>query len=377
MRKMHVLYEGLSRGLPLLALLFGIYLFIGRFVAGLVVDFTQGTLMGTWYYNLILGYTSVFMDRDDFIPYLIIGEYGLLTMVPIYLLGLLLPLVASFYFVLYILQDSGLLQRISLSSRRFFRFIGLSGEGVIPLLLGFGCVTAALISVNTLKNERERFIASILLCIAIPCSAQFAIILAVTSILPFRYMFVYMLTIALIFVLSGFLLNRLIPGKLIARIPEPQSLSFPHLIPALAGTFRASRDFLKDAAPTFALGGLLMSVLNYKGAFVVIHKWCEPVTVGLLGLPNRATDLFLLAIIKKDLGAAEFYAAVTKDAFSNIQITVILVVMTLFVPCFASIMILLKDRGLLTALIIWAGSFILSFAAGGSVSAILLFLSKI
>ena len=109
----------LSGCLPVLALIFGVYIFIGRFVAGIVVDFTQNILMGTWYYNLIMCYFSAFMDRDSFVPSLLIGEYGLLTMVPVYLLGLLLPLVFSFYFVLYLLKDSGLLHRSPLGYTTF------------------------------------------------------------------------------------------------------------------------------------------------------------------------------------------------------------------------------------------------------------------
>jgi len=52
---------------------------------------------------------------------------------------------------------------------------------------------------------------------------------------------------------------------------------------------------------------------------------------------------------------------------------VILVVMTLFVPCFASLMILIKDRGLTVALATWGGSFLLSFGIGAVVSRLLRF----
>ena len=358
-------------GLIVLLLLLCIYLFIGKFVADPVVDFTQGTLMGTWYYNLVVGYSSAFMDRDNFLPSLLIGEYGLFTMVPVYLLGLLLPLVFSFYLVLYLLRDSGLLRYISRSAHSLFRHLGLSGEGVIPLLLGFGCVTAALISVNSLASERERLIASILLCLAVPCSAQFAIILAVSSILPFAYMFIYLAAILIVFIIIGILLNKLVPGKSSYRIPQPAPLTLPAFFSTITGAIRASRVFLVDAAPTFALGGFLMATLNYTGGFRKIHQWCSPITSGLLELPDRATDLFLLAIIKKDLGAAELYAAVTQNSFSDAQITVVLVVMTLFVPCFASLMVLFKDRGPIVALSTWIGSFFLSFGIGAVISRLL------
>ncbi|MGI6732907.1 MAG: nucleoside recognition domain-containing protein [Anaerovoracaceae bacterium] len=366
-----ILSKPFGGGFLVFCLLTGIYLFIGKFVAGPVVDFTQGTLMGTWYYNFVVGYLSAFMDRDRFIPFLLIGEYGLLTMTPIYLFGLLLPLVFSFYLVLHLLEDSGLLLRISYSVQGAFRHLGLSGEGIIPLLLGFGCVTAALISVNSLTSKREQIIASILLCLAVPCSAQFAIILAISSFLPFPYILVYLSVVIILFIATGLLLNLLISGEANTRMLSPGPVRVPNFFSSFAHALRASRNFLTDATPTFAFGGLLMAILSYIGGFQKIHQWCSPITSGLLQLPDRATDLFLLAIIKKDLGAAEMYAAVTQGSFSDIQITVILIVMTLFVPCFASLMVLYKDRGPFIASLTWIGSFLLSFSVGAVISRLL------
>lgn len=367
----HIISKPLGGGLLVFSILAGIYLFIGKYIAGPVVDFTQGTLMGNWYYNFVVGYLSAFMDRDNFLPFLLFGEYGLLTMTPIYLLGLLLPLVFSFYLALHLLKDSGLLARVSYSVQGIFRHLGLSGEGIIPLLLGFGCVTAALISVNSLSSKREQLIVSILLCLAIPCSAQFAIILAISSFLPFKYIIVYLSVVLMLFIVTGLLLKLLIPGEPSTRAPSPVPLRIPGFFSSFTLAIRASWDFLVDAAPTFAFGGLLMALLSYTGGFQKIHQWCSPITSGLLQLPDRATDLFMLAIIKKDLGAAEMYAAVSQGSFSDIQITVILIVMTLFVPCFASLMVLYKDRGPLIASLTWAGSFLLSFSVGAVISRLL------
>ena len=44
----HIISKPLGRGLLVFSILAGIYLFIGKFIAGPVVDFTQGTLMGNW-----------------------------------------------------------------------------------------------------------------------------------------------------------------------------------------------------------------------------------------------------------------------------------------------------------------------------------------
>ena len=62
--------------------------------------------MGNWYYNFVVGYLSAFMDRDGFFPFLLFGEYGLLTMTPI-CQGLLLPIVFLLRLALHLLKDSG------------------------------------------------------------------------------------------------------------------------------------------------------------------------------------------------------------------------------------------------------------------------------
>jgi len=54
------------------------------------------------------------------------------------------------------------------------------------------------------------------------------------------------------------------------------------------------------------------------------------------------------------------------------QVVVALVTITLFVPCIASLMVMLKERGLKEGLVIWAGTWVIAFAVGGLVSQILI-----
>jgi len=75
-----------------------------------------------------------------------------------------------------------------------------------------------------------------------------------------------------------------------------------------------------------------------------------------------------MSIIKRDLGAAGFYSMVTNGAFTQKEILITLIVLTLFVPCFASQMILFKQGKALTATLIWIGSFIIAFSVGGFIS---------
>lgn len=359
-------------GFPFLAgVLCLIFLFIGKFLSQTVVDFTQGYLMEQCYYPVIFSFFSRFVDPDSLAGVLLIGEYGLLTMVPIYLFGLLLPLIIGFYFSLALLEDSGLLPRISVLCDRLFTRFGLNGKAVIPMLLGFGCVTMALITTRILGTKRERLIATVLLCIAVPCSAQFAVILAIASTLPPFYFVLYGGSILGLFFLLGALLDRFLPGVSSDLFLVLPPLRLPGAKNVLQKTAMKSKHFLRDAGPMFLLGSLVISILSYTGGFSALHQMLLPVTQGFLGLPPQSATLFLMSVIKRDLGAAYFYTMVSENLLSFPQMTVALTVMTLFVPCFASVAILFKERGPAAAMAIWLASFGCAFLMGGLLAALL------
>lgn len=359
-------------GIPFFsALLCLIFLFIGKFLSQTVVAFTEDYLMGECYYHFIFNLVSSILDPDTFLGNLLIGEYGLLTMVPIYLFGLLLPLLIGFYLTLALLEDSGLLPRIAVLTDSLFTKFGLNGKAVIPLLLGFGCVTMALITTRILGTKRERLIASALLCIAVPCSAQFSVIMAIAGILPAPYFFLYGAAILSLFFLLGHALDRFLPGissDLFLTLPP---LRLPSLKNVLQKTAVKSSHFLEDAGPMFLIGSLLISTLFYTGGFVTLRQFLLPLTEGLLGLPGETATLFLMSIIKRDLGAAYLHSMVSQGLLSFPQMTVALTVMTLFVPCFASLAILFKERGAAAASAIWLASLAAAFCAGGLMALLL------
>lgn len=356
-------------GLPLLTLMLAtIFLVFGKVVAQTVVGFTQTIVMGTWYFNWITGLLYPLLDPDSLLGGLLIGEYGILTMVPIYLLGLLLPLVTSFYFLISLLEDSGLLPRLAVLSDRIFTRFGLNGKAVIPTLLGFGCVTMALVTTRILGSKRERLIASALLCVAIPCSAQFTIILSAASFLTLPYLIVYSSVIAAVFFITGSLLNLLMPGSSTDLFLTLPPLRLPAGGNLIKKTARKTRQFLCDTGMMFLLGSLIITSLNDIGGFQALHRLLSPLTQTLLGLPGETAALFVMSIIKRDLGAAGLYSIMQQGLLTQPQLTVALIVMTLFVPCFASLFVLWKEQGPVAAALIWLGSFLAAFTVGGAAS---------
>lgn len=360
-------------GFPLLfAALAVMYVFLGYFIAQTVVGITEEQIMGTYYYNFIMGIFTPLFSQGSFWYDFFIGEFGVLTMVPIYILGLLLPLVIGFYFLLAILEDSGYLPRIATLVDRGMMRIGLNGRAIIPIILGFGCITMASISTRILGSKRERFIATLLLGLAIPCSAQLGVIITMASSLGMGYILIFVLSIFLVFGITGMLLDKIMPGESTDLLIDIPPLRIPRLNNILSKTWSKTVMFLKEASPLFALGGVLITVLRYFNILTFIENATEGIIVSILKLPKEVATSFIMGIIRRDFGAAGLFSLADQGMLTSAQTLVSLVVITLFVPCIAAVLIIFKERGWKDAAIIWVGSFVISFLAGGILAHIII-----
>ena len=113
---------------------------------------------------------------EGFIQELLVGEYGLITVALTYAIAIILPITATFFIAFAILEDSGYLPRLAIMSNRIFNLMGLNGKAVLPMVLGLGCGTMAVMTSRILETK-ERLIITFLLALAVPCSAQLGVIL--------------------------------------------------------------------------------------------------------------------------------------------------------------------------------------------------------
>lgn len=359
-------------GLPILfGVLVLMYLFLGDFIAQTVVGITEETIMGTWYYTFIMDIFGPFFTEGSFFYEIIIGEFGLLTMVPIYVLGLLLPLVVGFYFLLALLEDSGYLPRVAALLDKSLTKIGLNGKAVIPMILGFGCVTMATITTRILGNKRERFIATMLLALAVPCSAQLGVIVVMAASLPMHLTLTYVATILIVFILVGFVLNKLMPGTSTDLLIDIPPLRIPRFGNVLSKTWSKSWHFLTEATPLFMIGALLITLLQFFNILERIQVLVAPLVVSVLRLPKEVVTPFIMGIIRRDFGAAGLFTLSEQGLLTPEQSVISLVVITLFVPCIAAALVLFKERGWKHAAVIWVTSFAIAFATGGLLAFIL------
>lgn len=353
-------------GFPILLFtLWIMYEFLGVFIAQTVVGITEETIMGTYYYEFIMKILSPIFGSESFWSDFFIGEFGLFTMVPIYLLGLLLPLVVGFYFLLSILEDSGYLPRIAALVDRGLTKLGLNGRAIIPMILGFGCVTMATMTTRILGSKRERFIATMLLGLAIPCSAQLGVIAGMISTVGAKYLIIYSFTILIVFILTGTILNKIMPGKSTDLLIDIPPLRLPRIKNVLSKTFSKTKMFLKEASPLFVFGAMLITVMQRFGTLTAIQNATAPITENILKLPRETATSFIMGIIRRDFGAAGLFDLADQGLLNPAQIVISLVVITLFVPCIAAILIIFKERSWKESALIWVGSFVISFVVGG------------
>ncbi|MEE9399569.1 MAG: ferrous iron transporter B [Dehalococcoidales bacterium] len=350
-------------GIPilLLALYFGLYQFVGVFGAGTLVDFIEGSVFGQWL-NPWVNDIAVKYIPFKILQDLFVGEYGIITLGLSYAIAIIFPIVTTFFIVFSIIEDSGYLPRLAMLIDRVFKIIGLSGRAVIPIVLGFGCDTMATIVTRTQETRRERVITTMLLALAIPCSAQLGVIFAILSGNGLALL-IWIGVVALIFLLVGYLASRVIPGKRASFYMEVPPLRLPKISNVLVKTYTRLQWYFVEVLPLFILASILLWLGSLTGVFGLIISGLEPL-VKVIGLPLETAIVFLYGFFRRDFGAAGLYDLHSSGVLSGVPLVVTAVILTLFIPCVAQFLVMLKERGIKTALAITAFIFPFAFLVG-------------
>ena len=346
----------------LLGVLFAVYEFVGVFGAGTLVGLMEINLFGQYINPAISG----FVKSNISVPWmvdLLVGQYGLWTMGMTYALALILPIVTTFFIAFGLLEDSGYFARLSVLANRLFKLIGLNGRAVLPMVLGLGCVTMATVTTRILHSPRERLITIFLMALAIPCSAQLGVVLGLLGGISFSATLIWVISMVAVLMLAGFLAAKLIPGRRIPLVTEMPPIRLPLMGNVAKKTVGRLKWYLIEVIPLFLLGTLIMFLLNQFGALAVIIRAGEPLVSGWLGLPKEASAAFVMGFLRRDFGATGLFAL--SHELSPIQAVVGMVTLTLFVPCIASVMMIIKEQGMKIAMAMLALIIPFAFFFGG------------
>ncbi len=323
----------------LVAVLFGIYIFtfsFGNFFSGLIDELY--TLWSEFIYNsfgeenLIV---KIFWDG---------GLGGFLGGI-----GGVLVYVIPFFFVIEILQDSGYLPRAAFLMDKIMHSLGVHGKTIIPMILGFGCNVPACAGCRIMETEREKKI-SVALTSLVPCAAVMTVVLGLVG----RYlgffwvMILFLINFGVIF-LIGRILNKVMPGECTELIMEMHEYRMPNSKVILKQTWLRTKEFIYKALPIIIVFGILLEILLIFNALEPINVVLSPVTVLWLGLPAITGVFLIYGILRKELTLvllsilANSLNVTLLELLTPIQMIVFCLVSMLYIPCFATIIIIAKQ----------------------------------
>ncbi|MCX8022553.1 MAG: ferrous iron transport protein B [Syntrophorhabdaceae bacterium] len=357
-------------GVPILffILYFGIYKFVGEFGAGVLVDFLEGTIfeerINPWITEL-----AVQLLPWKVLQELFVGEYGVITLGVRYSIALILPIVTTFFLAFSVIEDTGYLPRLSLLIDRLFKVIGLTGRAVIPMVLGLGCDTMATMVTRTLPTKRERIIATLLLALAVPCSAQLGVLLALFdgNVPVFS---IWLGIVILVFLLVGFLSKMVMPGERPSFYMEIPPLRLPKISNVLTKTWARVYWYFKEIFPMFIFTSVFIWLGQLVGLFDALVR-CLEYPISLLGLPDKSAVSFLFGFLRRDYGAAGFYDLKKAGLLTGNQLLVASVTLTLFLPCVAQFLVNVKERGVKVGVGLSLFVLLLSFSVGYTINLLL------
>ncbi len=353
-------------GIPIAAmLLYLMYLFVGSFGATFLVDTINGSLFEgfliPWTTRLVDPVPSVFI-RDMLVD----PDFGILPTGVFLALGLVLPVLFCFYIAFGLLEDSGYLPRISILLDKLLQKIGLNGKGVIPLVMGFSCVTMAILTTRMLDTEKEKNIAALLLLLGMPCAPLLAVMFIVLGKMPVSASITVFGIIFIQIMLAGFLANKILPGRRTPLLMEIPAMRRPQMIQVLKMAALKTYFFMKEAVPVFILASFVVFLFDRAGGLAVLEQVSKPVISGFMGLPEKSVQVFIKTIIRRESGAVEIEHL--SAVYTNLQMVVNLLVMTFLSPCMNAVIVLFKERGSRAATVMMGTVMVYAVLVGSMVS---------
>ncbi len=345
----------LTGGIIALAVLAGSFLlvrFIGESLIGYVLDPLFNTLWaplllrlsdllggGGFFHNIVVG--AISGGEVNFVE-----SFGLLTSGLYVPFAMVLPYLISFYLVLGLLEEIGYLPRLAVLMDTIMHRLGLHGYAIIPTMLGLGCNVPAILATRVLESKRERFIAAILISIAVPCVALQAMVIGLVGQHGIQYVAIVYGTLLVVWVILGIILGYIVKGFTPELLIEIPPYRLPQWRTVLQRVQMRAYGFLVEAVPIILGAVLIINILLFLGVFGAIANFTAPVVTGLLGLPKEAVTGLVVGFLRKDaaLGMLAPLALTAK------QLVVGSVVLAMFFPCIAAFVVFLRELGVVNML---------------------------
>jgi ferrous iron transport protein B len=211
----------------------------------------------------------------------------------------------------------------------------------------------------------RRVIATLLLVLAVPCSAQLGLITGLLAMHGFTLWLAYLGCLLAIFLAVGWLAARVLPGSGATFHMEMPPLRWPRISNVLRKTWMRLVWYFREVVPLFLWASVILWALDQTKVLLALQHGIEP-AMALIGLPVSAAESFLIGFFRRDFGAAGLFSlAESTTSLTSRQLLTGSVTLTLFVPCVASFMMMCKERGWRVGLAIFVLVTVFALGAGG------------
>lgn len=292
-----------------------------------------------------------------------------------------LPQMALLFLSLALLEDSGYMARAAFLMDRPLRALGLSGKSFIPMLMGFGCTTPAVMAARAMGSERERRM-TVLLVPFMSCGARLPIYaLFSNTFFPGQegrvVFFLYLTGIAVALLCGICLKNTAFAGEPAPFILELPPYRLPRLSDMLRHTGERCQGFLYKAGTViFSMNivcwllqhltpGMLWTGDAQQSIFAFLGRWIAPAfaPLGFGGWPEAVA--LLAGLIAKEsvvstlgilygAGNPAALSAAIHARFTPLSALSFMVFCLLYMPCLSAFATICRElhsirRGLAAA----------------------------
>lgn len=285
------------------------------------------------------------------------------------MLALVIPYILVFYVMLSVLEDTGYLVRVVSLLDGVMHRLGLHGRAVIPMVVGFGCNVPALLATRAMGSRRERLILAVLITVAVPCSAQTAIIIGSVGKFagPLWALSIYLILMGILVVL-GLVLHKTIKFEPTGMCVEIPDMRWPSAKQTVTKTAIRLKEFLTIAFPLLLIGSVVLEALLAADVLQRILSPAEPFMMAVLGLPAFTAVALAFGVLRKEMSLQMLMVLAGTSNLALVltphQMFVFALVMAIFMPCMAAFAVMLKEFGVKNTIGVAAGSMALALAAG-------------
>lgn len=339
---------GILLALLVLFLSFEVVRYVGEGLIGYVFEPLFDTLWLPVMTKLstLLGGNGIL--HDILIGQLVEGEidfgqsFGLLTSGLFIPFGAVLPYIFAFYLVLSLLEDVGYLPRLGVLVDNVMHRLGLHGLSIVPMMLGLGCNVPGALASRVLETRKERFIASTLMAICVPCMAQIAMVAGLLGQHGAAGFLPVFGTLFLLWIALGMLMKRFTRGETPEILVDIPPYRWPYWKSLLKKLWMRIRWFIREAVPYVLLGIFIVNLLYSLGIIALLSRVFRPVMTVVLGLPAEAVGALLVGFLRKDVAVG----MLAPLGLNLRQLIVASVVLTVYFPCVATFVVLFRELGL-------------------------------